>query len=190
MDSGVWVGAAAGLVGALVGVGGSIATTLVNQRHQRAEAHRSQRDKLTREAIDAISLELVALEELARSFPEDGASEEIARPYRLTANAHHNRIDMALVRLPDRALAERMADVLWASRLAFQSAEGTHADRWLAAIKVPFEGLSCLGAYLREDSLPTPSRFTQASIDHRMAYEVSGERQSRGATEARELGAQ
>ncbi|MFJ2868481.1 hypothetical protein [Kitasatospora sp. NPDC087314] len=190
MDTGVWVGAIAGLVGALVGAGGSIATTLVNQRYQRAEARRTQRDRLTRETVDAISRELVALEELARKYPEEGASESVMRPYRLAANEHNNRIDMELVRLPDRALADRLGDILWASRLAFQSGEGTYLDRRTGAFKIPYEGLSCLGAHLREDPLPPPSRYTQAAIENRLAREAIYERLSESTSETRALGGQ
>ncbi|MGW6917697.1 hypothetical protein ACWGB8_28290 [Kitasatospora sp. NPDC054939] len=172
MDTGVWVGAAAGLVGALVGVAGSIATTLVNQRYQSAEARRAQRERLTREAVDALSHELVALQEAARSYPEEDASEDLMRPFRVAAMKHHNRIEVELIRLPDRALAERLGDILWASRIAFQSGEGSHSDRREGALRVPHEGLSCLGAYLREDPLPPPSQYTQAVATRRQADEA------------------
>ncbi|MGW3174019.1 hypothetical protein [Streptomyces sp. NPDC001153] len=81
VDAGVWIGAAAGLAGALVGAGGSIATTLVTQRHQKAEARREERVKLARETVDAITQELIALRELAWTYPAADASEGTMRHF-------------------------------------------------------------------------------------------------------------
>ncbi|MDF3294214.1 hypothetical protein [Streptomyces silvisoli] len=162
----------AGLVGALVGAGGSIATTLATQRYQRAEARREQREKLARETVEAISHEFVALHELAWTYPAEGAPLEVMRPFRLMANEHHQRILLALPRLPDRALAERVGDIAMASALTFQGGEGSYLDRRQGAVSVPYEGLSCLGAFLREDPLPPPTDYTQVVMARRRANEA------------------
>lgn len=171
MDAGVWIGAVAGLAGALVGAGGSIATTLVTQRHQKAEARREERARLARETVDTITQELIALRELAWTYPAEDASEEVMRPFRLTANAHHQRIEVTLVRLPDRALGERLGDVLMASRLAFQGSEGSHSNRKQGAFSITYEGLSCLGAFLREEPLPPLTVYTQQARARRLQHQ-------------------
>lgn len=172
MDAAVWVGAVAGFAGALVGAGGSIAATLVAQRSQQAIARREQRERLVGETVEAISREFVSLHELARSYPDEDAPEGVVRPYRLQANEHHNSILLALPRLPDRALAERIGDILVASMLAFQGTEGTYRDRRQGAFSAPFEGIACLGAFLRGDVLPPPTDYTQAVMARRREREA------------------
>ncbi|GAA1100699.1 hypothetical protein GCM10009577_23530 [Streptomyces javensis] len=172
MDAGVWVGAVTGLAGAVVGAGGSIGATLVTQRYQRTEARREQRERLATETAEAISREFVALHELARSYPAEGAPEDVMRPYRLRSNEHHNSILLALHRLPDRALAERLGDVAVASAFAFQGSEGSYQDRRQGAFSVPYEGLSCLGAFLRGDPLPPPTSYTQVVTRRRRENEA------------------
>lgn len=169
MDAGVWIGAAAGLAGALVGAGGSIATTLVTQRHQKAEARREERARLARETVDAITQELIALRELAWTYPAEDAPERAMRHFRLAANKHHQRIEVTLVRVPDRALGERLGDVLMASRMAFQGLEGSHTERKQGAFSVTYEGLSCLGAFLREEPLPPLTVYTRDAKARRLA---------------------
>ncbi|CCB76866.1 protein of unknown function [Streptantibioticus cattleyicolor NRRL 8057 = DSM 46488] len=73
------------------------------------------------------------------------------------------------MRVPDRALGERFGDVLMASRMAFQGIEGSHADRRQGAFSATYEGLSCLGTFLREEPLPPLTAYTRDAKERRLA---------------------
>ncbi|BCL27387.1 hypothetical protein ACFFS2_24845 [Streptomyces aurantiacus] len=172
MDAGMWVGAASGLAGAAVGAAGAIISTTIAHRHQRSLARDQRRAELAKEAADTLTTEFVALLNLARRYPEEGASEDEMLPFRKEAMEHHLRIEQALVRLPDDQLRTRLGDVMLASMRAFQSAEDDYRTRRIAAYNVSGEAISCLGASLREQRMPRPTPQTADAQRRRLELQA------------------
>jgi hypothetical protein len=162
-----------GFGGAVVGGGAAIFGTWLTLNHQRKQAREERLLNLGQAATDAAISELIQLLDFLRTVgKEHSLATQLAEyelPWTDTANQHLKAVDLAIRRIPDRAVYERVRIPL---RLAINwRAAGTmHLHAVVLLIRMADDMLEVLSAYLRRDSLPSPSEDVKKAQRKLEAY--------------------
>ncbi|WP_331734985.1 hypothetical protein OG379_39830 (plasmid) [Streptomyces sp. NBC_01166] len=156
-----------GLGGTLVGAGVSVWATIISQRHQARTAVTQRTEDRGRAAGEKALEELYNLRRFMTEFTAVMAREE-GQPWRLTAKRHFDEAELAVMLMPNaREVQDRIEELmgiagatLMVGREHAQATDGMELLREIRRCRhLAVEAIQILSAYMRDDTLPGPSRL-------------------------------
>ncbi|MER7496359.1 hypothetical protein ABT033_27640 [Streptomyces pharetrae] len=166
-----------GFGGAIVGGAASFGGVWLTLSHQRKQARETRLLEIGQVAADKALNELISLGEFLESVRGDVATADTNErlPYLGTAAGHVKNIKLAVARIPDRDVRERVKLLLnLMDRYRAAGVRHFFAVRWIG--EVTEDVIDILSAYIRHDALPSPSEHVLQKQDMVARYE---ERQRR-----------
>lgn len=148
------VTALVGFGGAVVGAGASSGATWLTLRHQARQAKESRLYEVGRLATDTALSELIQLHALIdATVPPPGLPSE--EPWEKKAKAHLRNIELALLRIPDDELYERVKSSIGLAK-NYRWA-GPRQYHYLNHVRLAADDMiTSLSAYIRGDKPPPP----------------------------------
>ncbi|MBQ0969205.1 hypothetical protein KBY91_15355 [Streptomyces sp. RK23] len=166
-----------GFGGALVGGAASFGGVWLTLSHQRKQARETRLLEIGQAAADKALAELIALEEFLGSLRDNEVVAETDErlPYLSTAAGHLKNVELAITRIPDREVRDRVNGALYLTR-RYRAAGPRHyfVVRWIRELTQDM--IEILSAYIRHDALPPRSEDVLRKQDIMARYE---ERQRR-----------
>ncbi|MGR4853927.1 hypothetical protein [Streptomyces sp. LARHCF252] len=161
-----------GFGGAVVGAGASIGTAWLTQRHQAKQAEAARRRDLGQLAVDTALSELIKLNDLLESTtpPTDTPANE-PEAWEKQAKVHLRNVELALLRVPGRAVYARVAPTLEPAK-EYRWAGPRHFHYIQMMRLMVGDMITALSAYIRADTIPKPDKAvaqTRADVDRRKA---------------------
>ncbi|MFF0649370.1 hypothetical protein ACFYVV_37855 [Streptomyces tendae] len=166
-----------GFGGAIVGGAASFGGVWLTLSHQRKQARETRLLEIGQAAADKALTELIALGEFLGSLRDNEVVAETDErlPYLATAVRHLKNVELAVTRLPDQDVRDRVNGALNLTR-RYRAAGPRHffVVRWLRELTQDM--IEVLSAYVRHDTLPPRSEDVLRKQDIVARYE---ERQRR-----------
>ncbi|MER6451915.1 hypothetical protein ABT270_04585 [Streptomyces sp900105245] len=166
------VTALVGFGGAVVGAGASMGSAWLTQRHQTKQAEGDRLRDLGKVAVDIALSELIKLNDLLESTtpPTDTPSNE-SEPWEKQAKVHLRNVELALLRVPGRAVYARVVPTLELAK-QYRWAGPRHFHYIKMMQLMVGDMITALSAYIRADTIPKPDRavaLTRAEVERRKA---------------------
>ncbi|MEU6651294.1 hypothetical protein ABZ904_18075 [Streptomyces sp. NPDC046900] len=178
MQTETLVGLISGLGGAVIGAGGALLGAWLQQRQQAKHARQERHETMARQAVDQLVTELNKLRRLVQENPSRAHRVELHEPDAWTQSLIECRdhISMAVLRLPDAELRDRINDATYVLDAGEETYESLNFRRPALGFEVDLlcrEAMAALGSYLREETLPGLSRAAQRARKVRVTEQAN-----------------
>ncbi|MFE2433325.1 hypothetical protein [Streptomyces sp. NPDC059409] len=156
MDGSVWVGLAGTLVGTMIGGGLSIWASVAAQNRQVKATRDLRIEEKAEAAVEEAITQLSVIKLRAREFPQD---DQRFGDWEKGLILLAVQMEPTVLRIRDKKLRKQIEEVLGCIGLVRELTDYQEHRGWLL---LPWEicsyGLDCLGAGIRDEPLPAPSR--------------------------------
>ncbi|MFC9219723.1 hypothetical protein ACFT8W_02710 [Streptomyces hygroscopicus] len=178
MDTGVWVGAIFGVCGTVIGGGLSIWATVIAQRQQALAARQLVIDQRVDTAVDSAIQMFFQIKQhlLGRPSEREAGGLEHIEIWRKSLRQQVHKLEPILLRIRDETVRLRLskiAEFLAWPEVCEPGLEGSPA----ILADLCDDALGCLGAFVRDEPLPTEGRgLSQARRVEALHNEMMEER--------------